>query len=122
MVTSMTYLVLLRGSWQNNDVGPLPVGALAVVVGQPVVPVLGLGLDLLESALTELHVPYGTVNTAYFLCIHSGHTIHVLRSHDLKGHKEATTALNSRRPRTLLRGCTRRYRVRYSSTCFIGYK
>ena len=49
----MTYLVLLRGSWQNNDVGPLPVGALAVVVGQPVVPVLGLGLDLLESALAE---------------------------------------------------------------------
>ena len=24
----------------------------------------------------------------YFLCIHSGHTIHVIRSHDLKDHKE----------------------------------
>ena len=30
---------------------------------------------------------------AYFLCIHSGHTIHVLRSHNLKDQKEATTAL-----------------------------
>ena len=48
----MVYLLGVAARVVTNDVEPLPVGALAVVVGQTVVPVLGLGLDLLESALT----------------------------------------------------------------------
>ena len=52
----MVYVLGVAARVVTNDVGPLPVGALAVVVGQTVVPVLGLGLDLLESALTVMSI------------------------------------------------------------------